>query len=67
MCLTAVRFSSMFSSYSFDQEGHYLFTAASDSHVFVLNAKPSESFSVIGYTGRHCFQTLLNKRDDSLS
>lgn len=40
--------------YSFDQEGHYLFIGASDSHVFVVNAKPSEGFSVLGYTGRYC-------------
>lgn len=41
---------------SFDQDGYYLFTGASDSHVFVLNAKPSERFSVIGYAGRHSFK-----------
>ncbi|XP_059215696.1 cilia- and flagella-associated protein 43 isoform X2 [Centropristis striata] len=34
----------------FDQEGHYLLTGASDSHIFVLDAKPSKRFSVIGYT-----------------
>ncbi|XP_023144342.2 cilia- and flagella-associated protein 43 isoform X1 [Amphiprion ocellaris] len=34
----------------FDQEGHYLLTAASDSHIYVIDAKPSTSFSVIGYT-----------------
>ncbi|KAM7408596.1 hypothetical protein PAMA_002353 [Pampus argenteus] len=34
----------------FDQEGHYLLTGASDSHIYVLNAKPSKRFSVIGYT-----------------
>ncbi|XP_072247694.1 cilia- and flagella-associated protein 43 [Leuresthes tenuis] len=34
----------------FDQEGHYLLTSGSDLHVFVLNAKPSMRFSVIGYT-----------------
>lgn len=50
-----VCFSSVFFFYSFDQEGHYLFAGASDSHVFVLNAKPSERFSLIGYTGRYCF------------
>lgn len=37
--------------HSFDQEGHYLFTGASDSHLYVLDAKPSKRFSVIGYTG----------------
>lgn len=45
--------------YSFDQEGHYLFTGASDSHMFVLDAKPSKRFSVIGYTGRYSFNTFL--------
>ncbi|KAK5854131.1 hypothetical protein PBY51_015227 [Eleginops maclovinus] len=35
---------------AFDQEGHYLLTAASDSHIYVLEAKPSKGFSVIGYT-----------------
>ncbi|XP_018552334.1 LOW QUALITY PROTEIN: cilia- and flagella-associated protein 43 [Lates calcarifer] len=34
----------------FDQEGHYLLTGASDSHIYVLDAKPSKKFSVIGYT-----------------
>ncbi|XP_045926905.1 cilia- and flagella-associated protein 43 isoform X2 [Micropterus dolomieu] len=34
----------------FDQDGQYLFTGASDSHIYVLEAKPSKRFSVIGYT-----------------
>ncbi|CAJ1067274.1 cilia- and flagella-associated protein 43 isoform X2 [Xyrichtys novacula] len=34
----------------FDKEGHYLFTAASDAHIYVLDAKPSQSFAVRGYT-----------------
>ncbi|KAK9541448.1 hypothetical protein VZT92_001490 [Zoarces viviparus] len=34
----------------FDQEGHYLLTGASDSYIYVLDARPSETFSVIGYT-----------------
>ncbi|XP_026164299.1 cilia- and flagella-associated protein 43 isoform X5 [Mastacembelus armatus] len=34
----------------FDQEGQYLLTGGSDTHIFVLDAKPSERFSVIGYT-----------------
>ncbi|XP_070696760.1 cilia- and flagella-associated protein 43 [Pempheris klunzingeri] len=33
----------------FDPEGHLL-TGASDSRIYVLNAKPSKTFSVIGYT-----------------
>ncbi|KAF3708148.1 Cilia- and flagella-associated protein 43 [Channa argus] len=36
--------------FCFDREGHYLVTGASDSHVFVLDARPSKRFSVIGYT-----------------
>nr|XP_020456113.1 cilia- and flagella-associated protein 43 [Monopterus albus] len=34
----------------FDPEGHYLLTSGSDSHIFVIDAKPSKRFSVIGYT-----------------
>ncbi|XP_075997913.1 cilia- and flagella-associated protein 43 [Genypterus blacodes] len=34
----------------FDQEGHYLLTGASDLRVYVLDAKPSNTFSVIGHT-----------------
>ncbi|XP_062257078.1 cilia- and flagella-associated protein 43 isoform X2 [Platichthys flesus] len=34
----------------FDQEGHYLLTGASDSHIYVIDAKPSKKFSIIGYT-----------------
>ncbi|XP_068183619.1 cilia- and flagella-associated protein 43 [Antennarius striatus] len=34
----------------FDQEGHYLLSGASDSHIYVLYAKPSKQFSCIGYT-----------------
>ncbi|XP_023282389.1 cilia- and flagella-associated protein 43 [Seriola lalandi dorsalis] len=34
----------------FDQEGHYLLTGASDSHIYLLHAKPSKKFSVIGHT-----------------
>uniref|UniRef100_A0A1A8PYG1 Cilia- and flagella-associated protein 43 n=1 Tax=Nothobranchius rachovii TaxID=451742 RepID=A0A1A8PYG1_9TELE len=34
----------------FDQEGHYLLISGSDSHLYVINAKPSASFTVIGYT-----------------
>ncbi|CAG6016962.1 unnamed protein product [Menidia menidia] len=30
--------------------GHFLLTSGSDSHVYVLNAKPSMKFAVIGYT-----------------
>ncbi|KAM9804149.1 LOW QUALITY PROTEIN: cilia- and flagella-associated protein 43 [Neosynchiropus ocellatus] len=33
----------------FDQTGHFLFAAATDPNVFVLNAKASQSFSVVGY------------------
>ncbi|XP_030297865.1 cilia- and flagella-associated protein 43 isoform X2 [Sparus aurata] len=34
----------------FDQEGHFLLTGSSDSHIYVLDAKPSKGFSVIGFT-----------------
>ncbi|XP_065815859.1 cilia- and flagella-associated protein 43 [Labrus bergylta] len=34
----------------FEKDGHYLFTSASDSHVFVLDAKPSKRFRVMGFT-----------------
>ncbi|KAL3971951.1 peroxiredoxin 1 [Sarotherodon galilaeus] len=34
----------------FDHGGNYLFTSGSDSHIFVLEARPSKMFSVIGYT-----------------
>ncbi|KAM8852552.1 cilia- and flagella-associated protein 43 isoform 6-T6 [Synchiropus picturatus] len=34
----------------FDQTGHFLLTAATDPKVHVLNAKASQSFSVVGYT-----------------
>ncbi|XP_061602161.1 cilia- and flagella-associated protein 43 [Cololabis saira] len=33
----------------FDPEGHYLFTSGSDSFVYILDAKPSRMFSVMGY------------------
>ncbi|KAF7220427.1 cilia- and flagella-associated protein 43 isoform X1 [Nothobranchius furzeri] len=33
----------------FDQEGHYLLISGSDSHLYVINAKPSASFTVVGY------------------
>lgn len=34
----------------FDEHGHYLFTSAPDSYVYVLDAKPSTRFAVKGYT-----------------
>ncbi|XP_056147897.1 cilia- and flagella-associated protein 43 [Lampris incognitus] len=34
----------------FDQEGNYLFTGASESHIYLLDTRPSKRFSVIGYT-----------------
>ncbi|XP_043911887.1 cilia- and flagella-associated protein 43 [Protopterus annectens] len=38
----------------YDQEGQFLITGAADGHMFVLDAKPSRSFSVIGYTVVGC-------------
>ncbi|XP_028325420.1 cilia- and flagella-associated protein 43 isoform X2 [Gouania willdenowi] len=34
----------------FDQGGHYLLSSASTSHLYVVNARPSKLFEVIGYT-----------------
>uniref|UniRef100_A0A8C5N2I0 Cilia- and flagella-associated protein 43 n=1 Tax=Leptobrachium leishanense TaxID=445787 RepID=A0A8C5N2I0_9ANUR len=34
----------------FDQRGRFLLTGSTDGHIFVLNARPSSSFSVLGYT-----------------
>ncbi|KAM4730166.1 cilia- and flagella-associated protein 43 [Anableps anableps] len=33
----------------FDQEGHYLLCSGSDLHLYVLDARPSTMFSVIGF------------------
>ncbi|XP_053573053.1 cilia- and flagella-associated protein 43 [Bombina bombina] len=34
----------------FDQQGHFLLTGAANGQVFILDAKPSTSFQVLGYT-----------------
>ncbi|XP_072534295.1 cilia- and flagella-associated protein 43 isoform X2 [Salminus brasiliensis] len=34
----------------FDQGGNFLITGASDPHIFVLDARPSKAFGMIGYT-----------------
>ncbi|XP_051837318.1 cilia- and flagella-associated protein 43-like [Antechinus flavipes] len=34
----------------YDQEGQYLITGTSDGHIFILNANPSQSFEVLGFT-----------------
>ncbi|XP_029962541.1 cilia- and flagella-associated protein 43 [Salarias fasciatus] len=34
----------------FDQEGHFLLASGSDSHMYVLDARPSKRFEVVGYT-----------------
>ncbi|XP_017552052.1 cilia- and flagella-associated protein 43 isoform X1 [Pygocentrus nattereri] len=34
----------------FDQGGNFLITGASDRHIFVLDARPSKAFEIIGYT-----------------
>ncbi|KAM4675995.1 cilia- and flagella-associated protein 43 [Discoglossus pictus] len=34
----------------FDQEGHFLLTGAADGHVFILDARPTSLFQVLGYT-----------------
>ncbi|KAM3925380.1 cilia- and flagella-associated protein 43 [Leptodactylus fuscus] len=34
----------------FDQKGNVLMTGAADGHIFILDARPSSSFRVLGYT-----------------
>ncbi|XP_036592448.1 cilia- and flagella-associated protein 43-like [Trichosurus vulpecula] len=34
----------------YDQRGQYLITGTSDGYIFILNAKPSKSFKVLGFT-----------------
>ncbi|KAG9490759.1 hypothetical protein GDO78_006209 [Eleutherodactylus coqui] len=34
----------------FDQKGNVLMTGAADGHIFILDARPSSSFQVLGYT-----------------
>ncbi|XP_075065290.1 cilia- and flagella-associated protein 43 isoform X2 [Mixophyes fleayi] len=34
----------------FDQKGNFLMTGAADGHIFILDARPSSSFQVLGYT-----------------
>ncbi|XP_073476632.1 cilia- and flagella-associated protein 43 [Aquarana catesbeiana] len=34
----------------FDQKGNFLLTGAADGHIFVLDARPSNCFQVLGYT-----------------
>lgn len=41
----------LFLVYSFDQGGNFLITGASDANIYVLNARASRVFEVIGYTG----------------
>ncbi|KAJ8013989.1 hypothetical protein DPEC_G00035570 [Dallia pectoralis] len=35
---------------SFDQRGNFLITGASDGNIFVLNARPSRAFEILGYS-----------------
>ncbi|KAL0964460.1 hypothetical protein UPYG_G00324140 [Umbra pygmaea] len=35
----------------FDQGGNFLITSSSDQNIFLLNARPSRAFAVMGYTG----------------
>lgn len=35
----------------FDQGGNFLITGASDSQIFVLDARPSKGFGIIGWIG----------------
>nr|DBA30891.1 TPA: hypothetical protein GDO54_006819 [Pyxicephalus adspersus] len=34
----------------FDQKGHFLMTGAADGHIFIVDARPSSGFQVLGYT-----------------
>ena len=34
----------------FDEEGRYLLTGADDGHVFVVDARPSSGFKILGQT-----------------
>lgn len=39
---------------SYDQSGQFLITRATEEHIFVLDARPSKLFQVLGYTGSIC-------------
>lgn len=49
------------SFYSFDQEGRYLLCSGLDSHLYVLDGRPSAKFSVLGYIGKNMLQRLMQE------
>lgn len=38
----------------YDQSGQYLITGAAEGHIFILDARPSKLFQVLGYLGNIC-------------
>lgn len=45
---------------SYDQQGTYLLAGTSEGHIFVINAKPSSFFKVLGFIGLHRIFINLN-------
>lgn len=39
---------------SYDQSGQFLIARAAEGHVFILDARPSKLFQVLGYVGNVC-------------
>lgn len=39
---------------SYDQSGQFLIARAAEGHIFILDARPSKLFKVLGYVGNIC-------------
>lgn len=39
---------------SYDEGGQYLIAGAAEGHIFILDARPSKLFQVLGYLGNIC-------------
>lgn len=39
---------------SYDQSGQFLVARATEGHIFILDARPSKLFQVLGYIGNIC-------------
>jgi len=39
---------------SYDQSGQFLIARATEGHIFILDARPSKLFEVLGYVGNIC-------------
>lgn len=39
---------------SYDQSGQFLIARATQGHIFILDARPSKLFKVLGYVGNIC-------------